>query len=250
MIIVSPTTADWVIDGPTPINGNYPLPSAGNQFGRARGGISGIPDITGDSIPDLAISMAKVDPDAGDRVYVYAGREVQDAGVTTTSPATVVREIFDPTFNAGNLGFVTGLGLRLIGTQLYGATAGDLVVTRADTAVAYIYKDGNFAAPAQTIQGIQANSFGTWGSAADFNNDGKPDLSIGEGATTNGSAWVYYQYPVDNFDQVTTGFWMSRFQGSANKGVCTATGDFDGDGVQDLAMGESGTASGKVSVWH
>lgn len=250
---VNGTTADWVIDGPLPVSTQSPTPSPGNQFARVRGGLTGLGDINGDSIPDLAISMAKNTTD-GNKVFLYAGREAQDAGTTVTSAGTVLSTLSSSTLDMTEVGLLTGLGTRLVGGAIYGAAAPDLLVTKQDLGVAYLYRDGAggmFGAPDITIQGTESLSFGSWANMGDLNGDTRMDLAIGDGASANSSGWVFFQHGNNRFDSVAGGgFWQARLQGTNAKGICTAIGDFDGDLVQDLAMGDSSGSFGRVFVWH
>lgn len=258
VVIVNSATADWVIEGPLPVSTQSPSPSAGNQFARVRGGISTVGDMNGDSIPELAISMAKNTTD-GNKVFIYAGREARDAGTSGSDMAATdggapLQMLSSSTIDPTEVGLLTGLGTRLVGGAIYGATAPDLLVTKQDLGQAFLYRDGAggvFGAPDIMIQGIESLSFGAWASMGDFNGDSKMDIAVGDGANAGGSGWVFFQNGNNKFDaNAANGFYQSRLLGAGSKGICTAAGDFDGDGVQDLAMGDSTTSPGKVFVWH
>lgn len=138
-----------------------------------------------------------------------------------------------------------------VGAQPYAVAVQDLNSDgRPDIAVANLGSpDGNVAAslsvllqnPAITGDFLSATSYATgvrsWTiTAADLNDDGKPDLALGNmGSFTGGSVSVFLQNPAG----------AGTFQPAANYNDSGSVswvgiGDMDGDGRQDLVIASSG----------
>jgi hypothetical protein len=99
--------------------------------------------------------------------------------------------------------------------------------------------------------------FGKGMAAGDFNDDGYSDLAVGapgapaDGVVQSGAVFVFY----GTADGISTKFSQALYQGrgfpAANEtgdsyGWAVAAGDFDGDGVDDLAVGGPGEDVGRV----
>jgi hypothetical protein len=98
------------------------------------------------------------------------------------------------------------------------------------------------------------DQFGSASATGDFNGDGFADLALGAlgkapgGDPTSGAVFIFPGSVSGN--GITTGFFITQnHAGQANQagdqfGTAVAAGDFNGDGIEDLAVGAPGKAPG------
>ncbi len=251
---VNTTTADRIFEGPLPVD------TAGivsNSLGRSRGVYSPLGDFDGDGRQDFALAANK---NTVNTVYFYSG----DAG--TASTVIPASSNYLRNTDLGTTGQITGFGTRVVGGyDISGSTRPDLVVGHPRTAgggapaacyVELYEGNGTGFGPTrvQAIGGPPTLGFGAWVSVLDLNGDGRQDIAVGESGSASSAAWLFYQRAgTTPFDTSTAGgHWQSTFQGPASgrRGISMATGDFDGDGRPDLAVGDDTDAPGRVIVWH
>ncbi|MCH9648218.1 MAG: FG-GAP-like repeat-containing protein [Deltaproteobacteria bacterium] len=110
--------------------------------------------------------------------------------------------------------------------------------------------------------GATDSQMGRANAVGDFNNDGYDDLAVGlpgtevNGSTDAGAVVVFYGGPGDwlSFDAITAELLGTVSQAGALLGLALATGDFDGDDHDDLAMSLPGRnvngeiAAGQIAV--
>ena len=182
-----------------------------SNFARAGSSVAGIGDVNGDGIDDFAVGA----PDASADGVIGAGQSFIVFGDSTGLPAT---------FSLADVGG-TVAGLRLDGT-LYGDRSGSVV-------------EG----------------------AGDINGDGIGDVVIGAFTADapgydSGAAYVVFGSTTLGGDlslsdlNGTNGFRATSSELAALVGISVSgIGDFNGDGIDDVAIGGHGTNAGTGSVW-
>ena len=117
--------------------------------------------------------------------------------------------------------------------------------------IAYLYSNGTVSSTIK-LTGFNLSildTFGTSLAAEDFDGDGVPDLAIGAPGDGNGSGAVHIAYLYSN-GTVSSTIKLTDFNLSIldTFGTSLAAGDFDGDGVPDLAIGAPGDGNGSGAV--
>ena len=114
------------------------------------------------------------------------------------------------------------------------------------------YNRGGFLATPAFLQGkhpdgdkmLDGAQFGAALACGDFNGDGVGDLAVGGPHTpVGGTVWIFWGKPAFGLD--ASSYWVFHQNGGAIPGSSTgvfghalASGDFNGDGVADLAVGD------------
>jgi hypothetical protein len=205
--------------------------AASDQFGYAM--TTG--DFNSDGKTDLAVGTS-----GAKKVYIF-----YDDGSLSPSAASA-----DVIITSGTSTF----GYSLAAGDLNADGRTDLAVGAYNTAYIF-YNDGSIPTTAGTadvtITGEAGNNyFGRALTAGDFNADGRTDLAVGAyGYSTNtGRAYIFYNdgsipTTAAAADVILTGETINNYFGRA-----LATGDFNSDGVIDLAVGAIGysTSTGRV----
>lgn len=172
-------------------------------------------DYNGDGVPDLAVTSVD-----DNRVTVLLGK-----GDGTFIPAPTLDTISTPQSMA--TGDFNGDGIA------------DLAVTNANSVLVYLGNgDGSFHAPvAVPLPGLVPSGI----AVGDFNGDGAADLAVTNSANPGTVAIL-----LGKGDGTFTQNPISPAGGSYTSGI--AVGDFNKDGVLDLAVTDSGGGSGSIAV--
>jgi hypothetical protein len=250
---VPATMADWIIEGPTT------PPATGNSFGQQRGFTSLGAFTSGGGVAFTVPASA----DTVNKLFIFSGATVAassaasplttgDNGASATPPNQAMLTVTLPTAAHGNT--PDGFGSKAFGNiNFVGSSLKDLLVATPQDSKLYLFQDGtstSWGSPAFTVTGTLL--FGSALGVSDFNADSAPDMVSSQSAV-NAEAWLLLNH-ISSFEPtVGAGFWMSKFYKSPSASALTpsvATGDFDGDGKPDIAIGDFGNAPGKVLVWH
>ena len=167
-----------------------------------------------------------------------------DVAVRAVAPLPVPLERWGNRSERGGFlspGDVTGDGIPDL---LFGSAETDHSST--DGGAVFLYEgtpDGLAPSPVASWGGwIPGEAFGTSLAVADFDDDGRPDLAVGAplaspyGILRAGSVYIYYGLEDGGFAP-ESGRELHGEEVSDHFGSSLATGDFDGDGVWDLAVG-------------
>ncbi|MEW5742844.1 MAG: Ig-like domain repeat protein [Myxococcota bacterium] len=260
-IPVSASTANYVIDGPSPI-----LVTNGNAFGQNRFGFTSVGDINSDTTPDVAIPMSRANIN---RYRIFSGAALAaSTGAMPMSAATFLLELSEP---AGtNTAVNSGLGASSVGGRdLVDSAAPDLVTSyngAAGGGRVYVYSapvamGTGQPSPIATITGPL--TFGFQVSAGQVNGgDTRADLVVGQGLSTDNVAWIVYQRVGSAFDGTggqslgsSPAFWVSRFDGNVISGTTNTSlgksngvADVDGNGQADVVLSDD--RMGTVVIWR
>lgn len=199
-------------------------------------------DFSGDGIPDLLVTS-----------YCYA--LCQGAAFLFSGPVTGQRSVTSAEMT------VYGDGIDWLG--YYAASAGDtngdgvpdILLNAVDTAVLFLGPASGAHTPndADTVFEPQAGEYlyGAMTSAGDVNDDGYGDVAISniemaDGATAGGGSWLFEGAFVP---RVSTADAVAKFIGTTKyhyAGESISSGDFNGDGDWDLAIGVPSYPAGSV----
>jgi hypothetical protein len=248
--------ADRILEGDTTL-------TATNTFFGRRRGQANVGDLDGDGKPELSLSAPL---DTINRVYIYSGSVLQARTGATVAERTLTVADALQTLNRGppSTGGLNGFGVDVVGgVNFTDGPAKDLVVSHPETSVLRIFPEGGATGFVQAEKSITVGPadssvtgkrfFGYSLSSMDINQDGLPDLVVGENATTGSSAWILYNQGGSGapFDTVAgEGFNQSRFKGIKALGAGVVTGDFNGDGAPDVAAGDPFDTPGKITIWY
>jgi len=124
---VTSASADWILEGPTPVA------PGGNQFARLRYGIQSLGDLNGDGRPEFSIPISKEADTAAaqlQKVYVYSGAVVAASSPgTPVTTSTVLNTITAPLVRGATTS-TDGFGRSVVGgLDIAGNTGFDILVS-------------------------------------------------------------------------------------------------------------------------
>lgn len=262
-IPVSAATANYVIDGPSPLL----VSPAGNAFGQNRWGLVSVGDINADLINDVAIPMSRA---TINRYRIFSGAAL--AASTGGSPASAANYLLElSTATTTDNAVTNGLGASSIGGRdVVDSVANDLVTSFAGApggGKVFVYSapvamGTGQPSPVATVTGPL--TFGYQVSVGQLNTgDARADLVVGQGLTASNVSWVVYQQATSRFDGsgasevlgTTPAFWVSRFDGATllgstntSLGKSNAVADVDGNGQQDVILSDD--RAGSILIWR
>jgi hypothetical protein len=223
------TDADYIIDG----EGNY------DRLGSA---LLAVGDLDGDSTTDVAMSALYEDFGAGDggAVYILDGITSSD-DVASAAVASVHGEV-----SGGTLGGAVGGGTDvdgdtyddlIIGYDEDSSSAGSVGVFYGPLSTGLLYSDADVSLTGENSSDLAGNAVA---GIRDLDGDGYDELLVGApGEDTGGSAAgkVYLMAgPVTSGSlSGATASWTGESAGDSF-GTQIQTGDFDGDGTDDLLI--------------
>jgi hypothetical protein len=259
-IPVNTTTADYVIDGPSPAL----VSPAGNSWGQNRRGLISVSDLDNDTFPDLAIPTSR---GTINKYRVYGSATIKGTVAPAVLDATSAYRLEISDTATTDNSSLAGLGTSAVGNQDFMLSSG------SDFAVSYPSLGGGgqvwlYSAltaattptlnPSVTTKITGPLTFGAAMSIAPVDGDTTGDVLAATNLVSGNSAWLLYQ----NLGQFETSsnlgggpiFWVTRFEGlgltgsASNKigSTCLLT-DVSGDGLNDVVLGDSQT--GEVRVW-
>jgi hypothetical protein len=188
-------------------------------------------DINGDGYSDVVVGA----PGNGGRVYVFMG----SAGGISTTPTQTIEGPDGGAFGGvvASAGDVNGDGFADVVVAAPGTTG--------STGSIYLYLGGVRGLIAQPVS-VRSGPDGPGAafgnaivSAGDINGDGYADVAIGAPGpytTLAGTVYVYLGSPSGLSSSYSTSF-VGPDGGGGDFGVALTSGDFDGDGYDDLAIG-------------
>jgi hypothetical protein len=231
---------------------------ADDRFG-ARFGNTGLGDLDGDGYADIALSASRVN-----EVYTFDGSTIVGVvgDVTPGNSAHVVDILtYGTTINNGGFGQFAKGAIDVTNDGIL-----DLLVSSAFANQVYLFRGRvTGGSPSVAIDPTYVRrltwgediAFGTIIDAGDLNLDGWPDLTVGCNASGGHRLFLYFNNRTSSGSTPYFGASPGAILGGAAGsyfGIDLAIGDFDGNGLPDLAVGSSyagsATDPGRLSVWY
>jgi large repetitive protein len=254
------SAADRVFSGeaPPPCPTCTPTPP-GSMFSVRRGYV-GLGDINADGVPEFTIPDAR---DFVNKLYVFSGAAINASptAVSASSALEILQEVAPA--SPPPVGALNGYASDALGNvRLFGGK--DLAVGYPAVDKVLLYRQqgtGFVGAPTITITG--GGRFGNTLAVGDINADGRPDLIVGTNNNVSGGGiltggWIMYNTGVAGAEYDTRwaeGVHQSRVLKDPNDsstpnamGISVAAGDFNKDGLVDIAVADHRSGTGKVYI--
>jgi len=231
-------------------------------FGQAVGGIG---DLDGDGVEDIAAGAVRDDDGGTDNGAVWILFLNTDGTVKDFQKISDTQGGFDGILSGGwfgsaveNIDDLDGDGVQdlAIGSRFDNSEGAIWILfLNTDGTVKDFQKISNTEGG---LSGLAANgSFGDGiANLGDLDGDGVQDLAVGADLDANGVVWILFMKTdgtVKDFQKVsdTAGGFTGTLASGGSFGVSVGNmGDLDGDGVQDLAVGEgNGGDSAEGAAW-
>jgi hypothetical protein len=261
---VAVTSADWVIEGNSPLIAATPV-NTSNGFGLNRYGFGALPGVTGSTrtdggmIPEVVVPMSRANVS---RLVIFSGASVvASSSATPLLAATGALQSLSQAPTASNSVFL-GFGAASWGRRaVVGSSVADLFVSYPSQSAVYYYSNWSATGavggtPSGSVVG--PTSFGAMVSSSDLNGDGRLDLLVSEGGIIANGAWVLWQKSsMGPFDSPIGGsnvrFQVSEFRTAvaptASKfGANSALVDIDGVNGADVVLSDE--TAGVVRIWR
>jgi len=205
-----------------------------------RHGATTLGDVDGDGHDDFALVASGMN-----ELYTFDGATISLITGSDVDPATDSVDVLSYAVAVPDA-FMAGYGHRAMGgVDITGDSVSDLVVTDAYSHRVYLHSGVDNTPddppvkidPTFTKRIIHPENINTgWDlDLADVNLDGLADVAIGTNSSTIHGVFVYYNTGVEpylgDYSESTL------VEGAGNFGIGLAIGDFDGDGLPDIAVG-------------
>jgi hypothetical protein len=250
---VSAATADYVIDGPTPLL----VSPAGNAFGQNRRGLISVNDIDADGFPDLAVPTSRQTINQY-RIIGSAAIKASTGASPLDSTAGYVQLLTRPV-GADN-STTSGLASAAFGNiDIYDSSGADLAVSLPGVSPAnglvYLFSSlgGTPTSPSPSLTLTGPSRLGSALALGRLDSDTAMDLVASTDNTSNNTVWVLYQRAA-TFEtailDTAPAFWVSKLSGTTITGNSSSRlgSALAVTSVGDLVVGDSFV--GEVRVWR
>jgi hypothetical protein len=233
---------------------------ADDWFGYRHGNTS-MGDLDGDGYADVALVASGINT-----VYTFSGAVLSTLTTGDVDPDTATKKISDG--STLNDSAKSGFGIRSVGGYDFtGDGLLDLLVSDSRLNSVYLFASKDYGSGNPSVW-IDDSSFEkiTWNEsiyfgwsldAGDINLDGCPDIIVGNSLASGSRAFIYFNNGASpffaSFDAVTQK-WISEpgtiLSGTELFGMGVVIGDFDGNGLPDIAVTSREATVGMLYVYY